>query len=359
MTLPPNGMNDMANKEHLAILRQGVDAWNRWREENPEVKPDLSGAKLNGADLSGANLFEAKLIRADLSEADLSEAKLARANLSKANLSEAKLTGSNLGFANLCQTELNNAVLWRADLTYAVFCGANLKDADLTQTALVETSLEGAILNGCHVYGISVWDVAVDENTRQEGLVITPEDEPEITVDNLEVAQFIYLLLNNEKLRHVIDTITSKVVLILGRFAPERKAILDLIREEVRKYDLLPVMFDFDPPRSMSLMQTVTTLARMSRLVIADITDAKSVIGELEATVKELPRVVFLPLLCEGAKPWGMFRDLADYPWVLPTKRYSDAEDMRKSVPKLIEEAEQHALALKENREAREKEFSG
>ena len=39
-----------------------------------------------------------------------------------------------------------------------------------------------------------------------------------------------YLLLNNEEIRHVIDTITSKVVLILGRFMPERKAILDAIR---------------------------------------------------------------------------------------------------------------------------------
>jgi len=48
-------------------------------------------------------------------------------------------------------------------------------------------------------------------------LIITDDNEPTITVDNLEVAQFIYLLLNNQKIRDVIDTITSKVVLILGR----------------------------------------------------------------------------------------------------------------------------------------------
>ena len=45
-------------------------------------------------------------------------------------------------------------------------------------------------------------------------------------MDDLEIAQFIYLLLNNQKIRHVIDTITSKIVLILGRFTPERKAVL-------------------------------------------------------------------------------------------------------------------------------------
>jgi hypothetical protein len=54
-----------------------------------------------------------------------------------------------------------------------------------------------------------------------------PPGEPEITVDNIEVAQFIYLMLYNQKVRDVIDTITSKAVLILGRFAAQRKKVLD------------------------------------------------------------------------------------------------------------------------------------
>jgi hypothetical protein len=48
--------------------------------------------------------------------------------------------------------------------------------------------------------------------------LVMPEDQPVIQVDNLAVAPFIYLLLKNETIRHVIDTITSKVVLILGPF---------------------------------------------------------------------------------------------------------------------------------------------
>lgn len=84
-------------------------------------------------------------------------------------------------------------------------------------------------------------------STKQKGLIITPGEfvwghglilasgqEPEITTDDIEVAQFLYLLIHNEKLRKVIDTITSKVVLILGRFTPERKAVLDALRDEVR-----------------------------------------------------------------------------------------------------------------------------
>jgi len=87
------------------------------------------------------------------------------------------------------------------------------------------------------------------------------------------VAQFIYLLLNNEKIRSVIDSITSKVVVILGRFTPERKAILDAIRDELRKRDYLPALFDFEKPASKDLTGTISTLANMARFIIADLTD--------------------------------------------------------------------------------------
>jgi len=69
----------------------------------------------------------------------------------------------------------------------------------------------------------------------------------------LEVAQFVYLLVNNQRIRHVIDTITSKIVLILGRFTHERKAVLDALRDELRKRDYLPILFDFDKPASRDL----------------------------------------------------------------------------------------------------------
>ena len=61
----------MANQEHLDILKQGVDEWNKWRGENSEIRPDLSGAYLREADLREANLFGANLRGADLGGADL------------------------------------------------------------------------------------------------------------------------------------------------------------------------------------------------------------------------------------------------------------------------------------------------
>ena len=79
---------------------------------------------------------------------------------------------------------------------------------------LVNTDLTGANLTGCRIYGVSAWDVKLDEVT----LIITPQNEPEVAVDSIEVAQFVYLLLHNQKIRDVIDTIGKKGVLLLGRF---------------------------------------------------------------------------------------------------------------------------------------------
>jgi hypothetical protein len=59
-------------------------------------------------------------------------------------------------------------------------------------------------------------------------------------------------------------------VLILGRFTDERKAILDALREELRKRDYLPILFDFEVPTTR---ETVFLLARMARFIIADLTD--------------------------------------------------------------------------------------
>src|SRR4051794_8746007 len=87
----------MANKKHLALLKQGVEAWNQWRRENPEARPDLSQANLTGT----------HLVEADLSDTNLFWADLAHANLHKADFSRANLFGANL----------HKAVLWDADLS--------------------------------------------------------------------------------------------------------------------------------------------------------------------------------------------------------------------------------------------------
>lgn len=357
------------------------------------VEANLAGANLYGANFDGANLYGAKLNDANLVEASFNSANLNAADLSGAMLDQAQFYQAHLGGANLRHASLRNAVLRHADLSdsdttqlpganlenadltgaklwYANLVGANLQGADLSdanlfgaplgranlrnatlsrteleRAILIETDLEGAKLTECRVYGMSAWDLKLDGAT-QHNLIITPSGEVTITVDNLEVAQFLYLLLNNRKIREVLDTITSKVVLILGRFTETRKAVLDALREELRHKGYLPVLFDFDQPASRDLTETISTIAHMARFVIADITDAKSIPQELMAIVPNLPSVPVQPLLLASEKEYAMFEFFRRFPWVLEPYLYPDQETLITLLDtKVIAPAEEKAKA--------------
>jgi hypothetical protein len=207
--------------------------------------------------------------------------------------------------------------------------------------------MKRAIITGCRVFGISAWGIIGLEEAEQKNLTITPDHEPKITVDNLEVAQFIYLMLHSGKIRNVIDAITSKAVLILGRFTPERKAILDAIRDELRNRGLLPILFDFEKSPNRDLTETVLTLAGMSRFVIADITDPKSIPQELTTIVEKLPSVPVQPILLVNNQEYGMFEHFKRYPWVLKTYIYHDQNELLCSLSeKIISPAETKAKEL-------------
>jgi hypothetical protein len=305
-----------ANDEHLAILKKGVAAWNAWRDENPNVRPDLSGAYL-----AGTNLFEANLGETDLGGADLGGANLNGANLSGANLKEAHLKGAHLSEVYLTGAHLNGAHLHEAHLSRANLSGAHLNGAvlsraDLKAATLVDTDLTDADLTGCCIYDVSTWGLTL-ERTKQQNLIITPDDEPEITVDNIEVAQFVYLLLHNEKIRDVIDTIGKKGVLLLGRFTEGRIVVLERLREKLRDLGYVPMVFNFDKPETKDFTETVRLLANLSHFVIVDITNPRSTPLELQAAVPDY-MVPFVPILQEGEKPFSMFKDLQNkYDWVL------------------------------------------
>lgn len=367
----------MSKEKHVSILvGDGVATWNLWRKDEPAIRPDLSGANLFGADLteadlSGADLSNANLMKADLSGVDLGEAnlfgaKLAGATLSGANLFGADLTEADLTQAHLSQADLTQAHLIEANLTWADFdkarltktnlsganlsganfSGAKLTGADLSRTICVQTKFSDANLTGCTIYGIAAWELDL-HNAVQANLRITREDEPAITVDNLEVAQFLYLLLHNQQVRALLDTITSKVVLLLGRFG-ERKPTLDALREALRHHTngYIPVLFDFEPQRGKPVLETVKTLANLARFIIADLTDPRMIRSELTAIIPNVPTVPVQPIVQGNADIPTEFASWSLYRSFLPVYRYLDVPDLLASLTeKVIEPAETHVHA--------------
>ncbi|MDP2621622.1 MAG: pentapeptide repeat-containing protein [Hyphomicrobiales bacterium] len=276
----------MGDPSHIAKVQEGVDQWNAWRKANPRLQPDLTHVDLSGRDLSGI--------------------------------------------------DFRGVGLFEADLSHARLIGANLR-----QARLVRTRLDNADLTGAKVWGASVWDVSL-AGSVQADLLITPRGAEVVTVDDLEVAQFIYLLINNRNLRRVIDTITSKVVLILGRFTPGRKAVLDLLKHELRKRGYVPVLFDFQGPESLDLTETVATLARLSRFVVADLTDPSCIPHELLTIVPDV-QVPVVTLIGRGHAPYAMFADLVrKYWWLHAPLEYTDAGEIQDGVlPQVITNAEE------------------
>jgi hypothetical protein len=141
----------MANEEHLNILKQGVEAWNRWREENPTVWPDLSKTDLRRTNLSGANLSRANLGGANLFGADLRQAGLHWAVLSRTDLGRTDLSRADIREANLNEADLRWAGLTSADLSGAILGGAHLGEADLRRANFSGADLRGADFSGSRV----------------------------------------------------------------------------------------------------------------------------------------------------------------------------------------------------------------
>lgn len=310
-------------------------------------KANLNRARFHLTDFSSTDLGESDLSYTDFRDVILSETNLKRSNLSHTILRGLDLSGYDLRWVDFSYSDLTEVNLNGADLSFSNLDHADLSYASLKKSRLVETSLRGANLTGCNIYGISAWDIVTDDATIQTDLKITKSGHHIISIDNIEIAQFIYLIMDNKKIRDVINTITSKSVLILGRFTPERKAILDAIKLELLQYDYLPIMFDFNGPADRSTHETVLTLAGLCSFVIADITDPVCIPEEVTGIVQSLPSVPVRPIIEMGSQPWGMYDHVKKFRTMIDLYYYRDKEDIIRSFrDKVISPSEQKLIEL-------------
>lgn len=313
----------MINQEEKDLLAFGVETWNRWRENNLGRRPDLRGANLDCTNLSGVDLRGANLRSANLKWTNLRKANLRGANLSYANLSWSTLSGADLSCANLVGADLMGANFSVANLSAVNLREADLQGANLWCAQMSNSNLQKANLGSCLIYGISAWNLKL-EGANQSNLIITPPNEMTITVDNLEVAQFLGLLLQNQNLGNFIHSINSKIVLILGNFqGEERQEVINQIRNAVRDRDYLPVVFDFNKPSSYNLTRKIFRVAHMAQFIIADFTNPNTMPAELQKILPQLHSVPIQPIIDNSAKmelTW--LENFQEYPLVLKLYSY-------------------------------------
>jgi hypothetical protein len=251
-------------------------------------------------------------------------------NLLKANLSLANLHNANISEVNLTEANLSGARLDNATISGANFSGAILRQASLIQARLVNVNLTEVDLSECAIYGLSVSGLDL-RGANQVDLIISNETGPTIAVDNFEFAQFISLFLQNKNIRHIIDAISSKVVLILGHFGAERQATLATLRAKLRQDDYIPVSLDFWASEGQSCADTIATLALLARLIVVDLTNASTLAEALQKilpTVSSVPIQILLAATTESQAELAAVATLKGLPGVLAEFRYNTLEEL-------------------------------
>ena len=123
----------------------------------------LKGANLKYSILNCAELRKTNLNKADLSHSDLTDAKLENADLRKANLSEAKLINADLVDARLDRADLTAVHLKDADLRNANLCCVDLSRSDLTNANLSRTNIKKSNLRGAKLWDANLWHSNLNE----------------------------------------------------------------------------------------------------------------------------------------------------------------------------------------------------
>jgi len=348
----------------------GFVKWNKWRKNNNITMPELQnsnlsnisllrynldGANLKGSDLSNANLINCDLIDTNLNQTKLVNTNCAFSNFTKATFIDCNLESSQMALANLIETVCIRASFKNASFTHTLLSGSDLRNTDFTgakiiMSNLVKCNLEKARFENCYlsgsnltssnlnksvirntvIFGTSVWNVTTDESIQENLTITNDQDDSVITLDDLEIANFIYLISNNDKISSAIDKISSKVILILGRFTPERLEILNHIKNILKTRNLVPVLFDFSKPKSRDLTETIGLIGRMSKFIIADLTDAKSIPQELSELIPHNPSITIQPILLKGDREYSMFEHWQKYSWVKQIFEYKGKDDLNK-----------------------------
>jgi hypothetical protein len=184
---------------------------------------------------------------------------------------------------------------------------------------MVRTDVEDASFRGCSITGLTAYDLRGAPRDESQ-LVVSDAHGLTVKVDFLEAPHFITLL-RSERLGLALARIEPKVVLILGRFTPERKAVLEQLRADLARKEWVALVFDFPAPKGIT--PTFKVMASICGWVVADVTDPSEVRNEITLIAREHPSVPIRPILQDRRREWlGLAELRKQGANIAPTVRY-------------------------------------
>lgn len=309
----------MTQDDPAHIILQGAKIWNAWRERHPYLDltfnrpnwydcPGPGGLQLKGknlVDFSGMNLSGVRIFNAFAEGLHLRDALFDGSHFEEGDFSRADFRGAT--FRN---TKFNKTIL-----TGANFDGATFINCNLNRINLVGASFRVQEITETVVYGLAAWDLETSPEMKQSKLVIEKtydlysdfmqQGKVPMLVDDIELAQFVYYLSNHKKMRNAINILNDRGVLLLGGFKNGGLERLYAMREWFKHKGYMAMIFDFVRPDSLDLIETVITMAGLSKFIVVDLS-GPSVPAELDAILRAIER----PVLAFG-KPFALLPTLA------------------------------------------------
>lgn len=181
----------MANPKHLSWLHEGVEAWNRRRNQKL-FAPDLSSADVRAGSRSDAfaMLLPVDLNNIDLSNAALAESKFENTKLRGANFGQAQLQEANLLRSDLTDCRAHSAVFRNTNLYGATIEKGTFSACDFSYAQLVGAKLNGAGFWRCILEGAQLFDADITNTDFVQSRPWTAKLFPHFDHDAIDTAPF-------------------------------------------------------------------------------------------------------------------------------------------------------------------------
>ena len=311
---------DSVTIEHTSADDVGFESSDLQRARLRDV--DVNGCRFRGGSLRNADLWLARFRNGEFRQTEMGWLTASGGSFDSVQFFDTELDG-----ARFLSVGFRGASFENVQLPHSVWSDIKLEDSrwrnvDLRHASFFRVNCDGASFENCNVFGLGVCELA--GQLRRESRLLCGEGPDPLLLNDLRFAPFLHELAYEDAFGRVVEALTAKFVLILGRFTDDRKPILDRLRRALRHFGYVPHLVDYDCKQSW--LHVVKTAAMCSRFVIADLTEPRSVPAEVVEILRLRETLIVAPIVQAGYDEPPIFGELRATGQLLTKYEYRDAD---------------------------------